>query len=59
MKDQVEKKMYRSNIVQQIVCGEISWQIQRKEQCLGTLETMHLVEMNEVELVFEGHVKKI
>ena len=58
MTDQVEKEMYRSNIVQQIISGEISWQRQRKEKILGTLEIVYLAEMNRFELVSEGNGKK-
>ena len=43
--------MYRLNIFQQIICEEFSWQSQRKDKSLGTLENTHLVEMNNVELV--------
>ena len=50
--------MYRSNRFQQIRCGEISQQIQRKWQSLRPLETTYLVEVNNVELVSEGHGKK-
>ena len=44
----LKKKMYRLNIVQHIICGEISQQRQCREKSLGTLETTYLVEMNEV-----------
>ena len=54
----LKKKIYRSNIIQQIICGKISWKIQNKEQYLGTLETTLLVEMKRVELVSEGNGKK-
>ena len=53
-KIKLKEKIYRYNIFQQMKCGEISWQSQRKEKSLGTLETMYLVEMDRVELVYEG-----
>ena len=53
-----KKEIYRSNISQQIICGYILWQIQRKEKSLGTLKTTYLVEMNKYKLVSEGHCKK-
>ena len=37
----------------------ISWQRQRKEKILETLETTYLEEINEVELVSEGNGKNI
>ena len=51
-------KNYISNILQRIICGEISRQIQRKDKSLGTLETKYLVEMNRVELIPQIHGKK-
>ena len=41
-----------------MICGEISWQGQCKDNIVGTLETTYLVEMNKFELVSEEHGKK-
>ena len=51
----LKKIMYRSNIFQKILCGDISWQIQSKEDFLGA---SYLVGKNKAELVYEGHGKK-
>ena len=56
---QVENKMYRSDIFQQIICGEILWQSQYKDHILGSFETTYLAEMNKVYLISEGYGKKM
>ena len=52
-----KRKFIGTNIFQHMMCGDISWQNQRKEKILVTLETTYLLEMNKVELVSEGHGK--
>ena len=54
----LKKKIYRHNIVQQIICGDISQQNQRTEQILGALETTYLVEINKVQFIYGGHGTK-
>ena len=50
--------MYILNIFQQIICGGISRQNQRREKSLGTIETTYLLEINKFEFISEGHGKK-